>query len=139
MTVEIFYNGQNVSDDYYEHKGEYFDIVKRVLHRTKKKELCVLSQNFGDGIVFDQRFRVIMNEEHGAGDNVYDFKNIAERTVRFQFMINDEKFENGKLTFSIIPDRVEIESEGGDDKEATIALICKKKEFVISLIPDKKE
>ena len=139
MAVEIFYNGQNVSDDYYEHEGEYFDIVKRVLWRTKKKELCVSSQNFGDGIVFDQRFRVTMNEEHGAGDNIYDFINIAEKTVRFQFMINDEKFKNGKLTFSIIPDRVEIESEGDDDKEATIALICKKKEFVISLIPDKKE
>lgn len=139
MAAEIFYNGQNVSDDYYNHEGEYFDIVKRVLWRTKKKELCVLSQNFGDGIVFDQRFRIIMDEEHGTGDNICDFINIVERTVRFQFIINDEKFEDRKLIFSIIPDRVEIESEENDDKEATIALICRKKEFVISLIPDEKE
>lgn len=138
-SAEIFYNNQNVSDDYYEHEGEYFDIVRRVLWRTKKKELCVLSEKFGEGIIFDRRFRIIITQEHGNWDNITDFRNPIDRTVRFEFMINDEKFENGKLTFSIIPDRVEIESEGDDDKKATIALICKKKEFVISLIPDEKE
>lgn len=139
MSVEIFYNGQNVSNDYYEHEGEYFDIIKRVLLRTNKKELCVLSQKYGDGIVFDPRFRIIITQEHGNWDVITDFSNTLERTVRFEFIINDERFEGGKLIFSIVPGRVEIESEGGDDKEATIALICKKKEFVISLIPDKKE
>lgn len=136
MSVEIFYNGQNVSNDYYEHEGEYFDIIKRVLWRTNKKELCVLSQKYGDGIVFDQRFRIIITQEHGNWDVITDFSNTLERTVRFEFIINDERFEGGKLIFSIVPDRVEIESEGDSDKEATIALMCQKKEFVICLIPD---
>ena len=139
MEVEIFYNGKNVSNDYYEHEGEYFDIVQRVLFRTEKKELCVLSEKFGEGIIFDPRFRIIIAQEHGIWDAITDFHNMLERTVRFEFMINDERFKGGKLIFSIIPDRVEIESEGDDDKEATITLICKKKEFVISLVPDKKE
>ena len=138
MAAEIFYNSKNVSDDYYEHEGAYFDIVKRVLDRTGKKELCVLSENVGEGIVFDRRFRIIINQEHDAGDYVYDFININERTVRFEFGIVDEKFERGKFVFSIIPDRIEIESEGDDDKEATVAIICKNKEFVICLIPDEK-
>ena len=139
MSVEIFYNGQNVSNDYYEHEGKYFDIVQRVLWRTAKKELCVLSEKFGEGIIFDPRFRIIITQEHGNWDAITDFRDPIDRTVRFEFIINDEKFKCGKLIFSIIPDRVEIESEGDDDQEATIALICKKKEFVICLIPDKKE
>lgn len=139
MSVEIFYNGQNVSNDYYEHKGEYFDIIQRILWRTNKKELCVLSQKFGEEVVFDSRFRLIITQEHGSWDAITDFRNTLKRTVRFEFIINDERFKGGKLIFSIIPGHVEIESEGDDDKEATITLICKKKEFVISLVPDKKE
>lgn len=139
MAVQVFYNNKNVSDDYYEHEGEYFDIVRRVLWRTEKKELCVLSENFGEGIILDPRFRIIITQEHGNWDAITDFRNTLERTVRFEFIINDERFEGGKLIFSIVPDRVEIESEGDDDKEATITLICKKKEFVISLIPNEKE
>lgn len=139
MSVEIFYNGQNISNDYYEHEGEYFDIVRRILWRTKKKELSVLSEKIGEGIIFDPRFRIIITQEHGNWDLITDFRNMLERTVRFEFAINDDKFKNGKLTFSIIPDRIEIESESDDDKEATITLICKKKEFVICLIPDENE
>lgn len=136
MSVEIFYNRQNVSDDYYEHEGKYFDIVQRVLRRTNKKELCVIGTKFGEGIVLDSRFRIIITQDHGNYDLITDFRNMLERTVRFEFMINDDNFESGKLTFSITPDRIEIESESDDDKEATITLICKKKEFVICLIPD---
>lgn len=136
MAVDIFYNGVNVSSDYYEHEGEHWDIIQRVLGRTKKKELSILSNEFGEGLILDSRFRIIITQDYDHHDLVTDFHNMLERTVRFEFGIIDEKFENGKLFFSIKPDRVEIESEGWGDKEATIALICEKKEFVISLIPD---
>ena len=138
MAVDIFYNGVNVSSDYYEREGEYWDIIQRVLGRTKKKELSILSNEFGEGLILDSRFRIILTQEYGHWDLVNDFHNMLERTVRFEFGIIDEKFEGGKLFFSIKPDRVEIESEGWDDNEATIALICEKKEFLISLIPDNK-
>lgn len=137
MAVDIFYNGVNVSSDYYEHEGEHWDIIQRVLGRTKKKELSILSNKFGEGLIFDSRFRIIITQyQRGHNDLITDFHNMLERTVRFEFGIIDENFEGGKLFFSINPDRVEIESEGWGDKEATIALICEKKEFVISLIPD---
>lgn len=139
MAVDIFYNGENVSYDYYEREGEYWDIIQRVLGRTKKKELCVVSTEFGKGLILDSRFRIILTQEHGHWDLITDFHNMLERTVRFQFGIIDERFKGGKLFFSIKPDRVEIESEGWDDKEATISLRCEKKEFVICLIPDEKE
>lgn len=136
MAVDIFYNGENVSDDYYEREGEYWDIIQRVLSRTKKKELSILSDEFGEGLILDSRFRIIITQDHDHHDLITDFHNMLERTVRFEFGIIDERFQGGKLFFSIKPDRVEIESEGWDDKEATIALICEKKEFLISLIPD---
>lgn len=136
MAVDIFYNGVNVSSDYYEREGEYWDIIQRVLGRTKKKELSILSDGFGEGLILDSRFRITITQDHDHHDLITDFHNMLERTVRFEFGIIDEKFEGGKLFFSIKPDRVEIESEGWDDKEATIALICEKKEFLISLIPD---
>lgn len=136
MAVDFFYNEKNISSDYYEREGEYWDIIQRVLSRTKKKELSILSDGFGEGLILDSRFRIIITQDHDHHDLITDFHNMLERTVRFEFGIIDEKFEGGKLFFSIKPDRVEIESEGWDDKEATIALICEKKEFLISLIPD---
>ena len=136
MAVDIFYNEKNISSDYYEREGEYWDIIQRVLSRTKKKELSILSDRFGEGLILDSRFRIIITQDHAHHDLITDFHNMLERTVRFEFGIIDEKFEGGKFFFSIKPDRVEIESEGWDDKEATIALICEKKEFLISLIPD---
>ena len=136
MAVDFFYNEKNISSDYYEREGEYWDIIQRVLSRTKKKELSILRDGFGEGLILDSRFRIIITQDHDHHDLITDFHNMLERTVRFEFGIIDEKFEGGKLFFSIKPDRVEIESEGWDDKEATIALICEKKEFLISLIPD---
>ena len=136
MAVDIFYNEKNISSDYYEREGEYWDIIQRVLIRTKKKELSILSDEFGEGLILDSRFRIIITQDHDHHDLITDFHNMLERTVRFEFGIIDERFQGGKLFFSIKPDRVEIESEGWDDKEATIALICEKKEFLISLIPD---
>lgn len=133
MAVEIFYNGTNVSDDYYDHKGKYFDVVKRVLWRTQKHELSVLSRNFGEEVVLDQRFSIIIDRKR---DYIEEFHGDLERKAKFEFGITDERFEKGKMVFSIIPDRIEIESESDDDKEATICLICKRKEFLISLIPD---
>lgn len=133
MAVEIFHNGTNVSDDYYDHEGKYFDIVKRVLWRTQKHELSVLSRSFGEDIVLDQRFSIILDRKR---DYIEDFYRSIERKVKFEFGITNERFERGKMVFSIIPDRIEIESESDDDKEATICLICKNKEFLISLIPD---
>ena len=133
MAVEIFYNGTNVSDDYYDHKGKYFDVVKRVLWRTQKHELSVLSRNFGEEVVLDQRFSIIIDRKR---DYIEDFHGGLERKAKFEFGITDERFERGKMIFSIIPDRIEIESESDDDKEATICLIYKRKEFLISLIPD---
>ena len=133
MAVEIFYNGTNVSDDYYDHKGKYFDVVKRVLWRTQKHELSVLSRNFGEEVVLDQRFSIIIDRKR---DYIEDFHGCLERKAKFEFGITDERFEKEKIVFSIIPDRIEIESESEDDKEATICLICKNKEFLISLIPD---
>lgn len=133
MAVEIFYNDVNVSDDYYENKGKYFNVFERVLWRTQKSEISVLSKSFGEGIVFDQRFSVVVDRSR---DYIADFYESQERKVKFEFGITDERFERGKMIFSIIPDRIEIESEGDDDKEGTICLICKDKEFLISLIPD---
>lgn len=37
MAVDIFYNEKNISSDYYEREGEYWDIIQRVLSRTKKE------------------------------------------------------------------------------------------------------
>lgn len=133
MAVEIFYNDMNVSDDYYENKGEYFNVFKRVLWRTQKHELSVLSRSFGEDIVLDQRFSIILDRKR---DYIEGFYRSIERKVKFEFGITNERFERGKMVFSIIPDRIEIESESDDDKEATICLICKNKEFLISLIPD---
>lgn len=133
MAVEIFYNDMNVSDDYYENKGEYFNVFKRVLWRTQKSELSVLNRRFGEDVVLDQRFSIILDRKR---DYIEDFYRSIERKVKFEFGITDERFERGKMVFSIIPDRIEIESESDDDKEATICLICKNKEFLISLIPD---
>lgn len=133
MAVEIFYNNSNVSDDYYENKGEYFNVFKRVLWRTQKSELSVLSRSFGEDVVLDQRFSVFVDHSR---DYIADFYESQERKVKFEFGLSDERFEAGRIIFSIVPDRIEIESESDDDKEATICLICKNKEFLISLIPD---
>lgn len=133
MAVEIFYNDVNVSDDYCESKGEYFNVFKRVLWRTQKSELSVLSRSFGEEVVLDQRFSIIIDRKR---DYIEDFHGDLERKAKFEFGITDERFEKGKMVFSIVPDRIEIESDSEDDKEATICLICKNKEFLISLIPD---
>lgn len=140
MVTDIFYNGENVSNDYYEKVGKYYDIIQRVLSRTIRKKLSIM-QNYGNGIILDQRFRITITQDPGSGlwDYIQDFCNSEEKIIRFEFGINDEKFDGGKLFFSVIPDRVEIESDGDEDKEATIGLIFQKKEFIISLVPDEKE
>lgn len=140
MAVDVFYNEENVSNDYYGKVGKYHDIIQRVLLRTRRKKLSII-QNYGKGIILDQRFRVTITQDPGSGlwDYIHDFCNSEEKIIRFEFGINDEKFDGGKLFFSVIPDRVEIESDGDEDKEATIGLIFDDKEFIISLLPDEKE
>lgn len=131
--AKIIYNEKDVSFDFFWHQGEFYDIIQRVLGRTKKKELSILSSNFGSGIILDRRFRMIISQE----SLVTVFFNPIEEFVRMEFCINiPDKFSDGKFLFSIIPDRIEIESNGVNDKEATILLLCKEGEFLISLIPD---
>ena len=130
--AKIIYNEKDVSFDFFWHQGEFYDIIQRVLGRTKKKELSILSSNFGSGIILDRRFRMIISQE----SLVTVFFNPIEEFVRMEFCINiPDKFSDGKFLFSIIPDRIEIESNV-NDKDATISLLCKEGEFLISLIPD---
>ena len=42
MVTDIFYNGENVSNDYYEKVGKYYDIIQRVLSRTIRKKLSIM-------------------------------------------------------------------------------------------------
>lgn len=135
--AKIIYNEKDVSFDFFWHQGEFYDIIQRVLDKTKKKELSILSSNFGSSIILDRRFRMIISQESEDRDLVTVFFNSVEESVRIEFCINmQDKFNDGKFLFSIIPDRIEIESNGDDDKEATISLLCKEGEFLISLIPD---
>lgn len=135
--AKIIYNEKDVSFDFFWHQGEFDGIIQKVLGRTKKKELSILSSNFGSGIILDRRFRMIISQESEDCDLVTVFFNPIEESVRIEFCINiPDKFSDGKFLFSIIPDRIEIESNGVNDKEATILLLCKEGEFLISLIPD---
>lgn len=142
--VKILLNGKDISEDYYCHTGEYWDVFRRILGITDKKKLDILTgiydEGFGEGLLFDRNFSVVVNQKVGEEkiDLITDFADYEDETVFFEFVINGlgDKFKDGKLVFKIKPERIEIESNGFDDKESTIALICKRKDFLISLIDE---
>lgn len=128
MSTKIIYNDKDVSIDYYDHTGEYWDIIQKMLFRSEKWELSVLSNTLGKGLVFDPRFRVVI--DGASHDYIKDFMNREKKEVNFEFCIRDSRFCRGSFFFTLSPDRIEICDD--DDNIVTICLIVDNKEFVLS-------